>query len=614
MFHILLAVLGIGLVIFVHELGHFLAARLCGVRVETFSIGMGPKMLGWTRGDTTYQIAVLPLGGYVKMAGDELVDPTDPNAPAREARSDELHSKSVGQRFLIFSGGVIMNVVFGLVVFPIVFLVGVPFTAPVIGAPDVGSVAWHAGLEAGTEIVAVNDIEVHWFDNIPTAIALAERGGLDLTVRAPGASETSVVRVVPQTDEAIGVPMIGIRPDFEPGMPIVLTPGSPAAEAGVLDGDHLLAVRDGLPGLNPLVNILYQQDRGRDIELQVATPGEAPRWVKIAAPMVATEEAAFGFNALLRVVSDLRTDSPVASFGLRKGDRLVSLGGHPIARSFDLREALFQALGTPAVLVVERGGALVQLELGSFDEARIASFCNDVAIRADTDSAELFVYEGGPAWAAGLRTGDRISRIDGAPVESYEDIAAAGRAGSEDKRALVFSVLRQEVTGGPLVSLDLRVTPAVLELPGELGINFRPHGMIYRAEGPLHALQIGTESTWRFLADAWVFLKRIVSQDVSAKNAGGIITIGMVSSHWASEGLAKLFFFLCILSMNLAFLNILPVPLLDGGHLFFLLVEKLKGSPVSIRIQVMSQAIGLVMLLTLMIYVTYNDVVRWFFP
>ena len=149
---------------------------------------------------------------------------------------------------------------------------------------------------------------------------------------------------------------------------------------------------------------------------------------------------------------------------------------------------------------------------------------------------------------------------------------------------------------------------------GLLGVNFRPHGIVYRAEGPIHALQVGAESTWRFLEDSWIFLKRIISQDVSARNAGGIITIGMVSSHWAAEGLPKLFFFLCILSMNLAFLNVLPVPLLDGGHLFFLLIEKLKGSPVSPKIQVMSQAIGLVMLLSLMVYVTYNDVVRWFFP
>jgi len=99
---------------------------------------------------------------------------------------------------------------------------------------------------------------------------------------------------------------------------------------------------------------------------------------------------------------------------------------------------------------------------------------------------------------------------------------------------------------------------------------------------------------------------------VSGKNVGGIITIGVVSHSWAAEGLTKLFFFLCMLSMNLAFLNVLPIPVLDGGHLFFLLVEKVKGSPVSERVLGYSQMVGIVLILSLMVYVTFNDIRRLF--
>src|SRR5436853_5646094 len=91
--------LGIGLVIFVHESVHFLAARLCGVRVDVFSLGFGPRLLGWRRGRTQYQLALVPLGGYVKMAGEESA------GAGKAAAADELPSKSVGQRFLIYSGG-----------------------------------------------------------------------------------------------------------------------------------------------------------------------------------------------------------------------------------------------------------------------------------------------------------------------------------------------------------------------------------------------------------------------------------------------------------------------------------------------------------------------------
>ena len=83
---------------------------------------------------------------------------------------------------------------------------------------------------------------------------------------------------------------------------------------------------------------------------------------------------------------------------------------------------------------------------------------------------------------------------------------------------------------------------------------------------------------------------------------------------WASMGFSKLMFFLCMLSLNLAFLNVLPIPVLDGGHLFFLLIEKIKGSPVSERTLGYSQVVGLVLIVSLMVYVTYNDVARWFFP
>jgi regulator of sigma E protease len=94
---------------------------------------------------------------------------------------------------------------------------------------------------------------------------------------------------------------------------------------------------------------------------------------------------------------------------------------------------------------------------------------------------------------------------------------------------------------------------------------------------------------------------------------GGIITISAVSYSLTESGWSKFFFFLCLVSINLAFLNVLPIPVLDGGHLFFLIVEKLKGSPVSNRVLGTSQAVGVVLLISLMVYVTYNDLVRWVF-
>jgi RIP metalloprotease RseP len=149
------AALGVGLVIFVHEAGHYFAARLCGVRVEVFSLGFGPRIWGRQIGSTLYQIALVPFGGYVRMAGDDFTGNAD---RTRDPLPDELMGKRPLQRFFIYSGGVVMNVVFAIVVFPLALLAGVPSLMPVIGEPSTGSPLWLAHLEPGTRIEEVNGV------------------------------------------------------------------------------------------------------------------------------------------------------------------------------------------------------------------------------------------------------------------------------------------------------------------------------------------------------------------------------------------------------------------------------------------------------------------------
>jgi len=161
-----------------------------------------------------------------------------------------------------------------------------------------------------------------------------------------------------------------------------------------------------------------------------------------------------------------------------------------------------------------------------------------------------------------------------------------------------------------VLSLAAALTPPQLR---DYGIGLRPATYVYQASGLADAVQVGFKASWKFVVDAWLTLKRILFGQVSSENIGGIITIAAVSYSWAEEGLAKLFFVLCMLSMNLAFINVLPIPVLDGGHLFFLIVEKIKGSPVSERVLGYSQVVGVVLILSLMIYVTYNDLMRWVF-
>jgi regulator of sigma E protease len=145
------------------------------------------------------------------------------------------------------------------------------------------------------------------------------------------------------------------------------------------------------------------------------------------------------------------------------------------------------------------------------------------------------------------------------------------------------------------------------------GFNLQRADFIYRVTNPVDALTLGCTSCYKFLKDSWYTLQGIVTKRVPGKNVGGPIAIGVIAHSFASVAWTKFFFFLCVLSMNLAFLNVLPIPLLDGGHLFFLLIEKLKGSPVSDRVMGYSQLSGLVLIGFIFLYILYQDLERTFF-
>jgi len=601
---------GIGLVIFVHELGHFLAARLCGVRVEVFSLGFGPRVLGWTRGATTYQLALLPLGGFVRMAGEDRRIPPYPLEP------DELGAQSVGRRFLIFSGGVFMNVLFGLVVFPIVLFHGVPFAEPVVGRALPGGPAWQAGIEPGTRVLEVNGHPIVGFHYIANEVALGSPEGARLLVQEPGRSAPREIVVVPRYDETVGFNRLEIAPALDPELRLEVRKGSAAERAGLRPGDRLVGVEGDLRFL-PLIDQLDEAlAGGAAVTVRVERAGETlavtlePQVRAIPGPGV------LGVSPLFQRVRAVR-GTDLAHELLRPDDLLLAADGARIERPRDLERALLagvdQATGArPVVLRVLRDGLELTLTSeGPADADRRLALVADVALDYDTDATAVSVAPASAAEAAGLRNGDRILRVGGASVARWSEVRSAIQAHRGDDRPLAIDVERMGPDQRPhALSLWAALSPPEVR---DYGIGLRPATYVYQAGGLVEAVQVGFKASWKFVVDAWLTLKRILFGQVSGENIGGIITIAAVSYSWAEEGLAKLFFILCMLSMNLAFINVLPIPVLDGGHLLFLIVEKIKGSPVSERVLSYSQVVGVVLILSLMIYVTYNDLMRWVF-
>ncbi len=608
LFNVLQVVLGIGLVIFVHEAGHFLAARWCGARVEVFSLGFGPRLFGWKRGDTLFQIALVPLGGYVKVAGeysDGLRGTPEPGT---------LATLSVPQRFLYFSGGVIMNVVFALVALPLVMLAGLPALQPLIGAPTPGMPAWEAGLPAGTTILEVNDTKIVDFEHLVTAVALNGSDDARLLVERPNATPESIT-LTPSFDENLGFYRLGLPAGLSPDQRLVVDPLGPAAAAGVTDEDRLVAVVGQPEALRVDEQLRRAFSERGAVVLQVEGPDGAAREVQVEPRMDTLEFKRIGIGALSSNVDATRSTGPAASLvkalGIEAGDRIVSVAGGPVWGQGSIRDQLLTVeVGAPLALTVRRNGELLSLEA----TATVAPvlLLGDLALAVVENTSRVIVSEGSPAESAGVLAGDQVISVNGQATDSWPVMLETIQREVAAGRSLQLEVWRDAEIGAPMSELTIELEAAPVTLPN-YGVQLGAARTILKADGLGEALSDGFGATKRFLVDVWLQLKKMLfSDEISTRNLGGIISISVISFDTASQGLPKLFFFLAILSINLAILNLLPIPILDGGHLLFLLIEGIKGSPVSERTFGYSQVVGMVMIMSLMVYVTYQDIVRWF--
>jgi regulator of sigma E protease len=597
--HWLLPVLGIGFVIFFHELGHYLAARAMGVRVEAFSIGFGPRLFGFKRGHTDWKFCLIPLGGFVKMAGET------PNAP-RTGASDEFTSKGVAARTLIISAGVIMNVIFALLALPIAFMMGVPFEAPVLGSVDVGGPAWQAGLRAGDRVVAVDGRRTLGYEDVVTAVAI---GGDVVTVEvvrdgAPVVRDVSTVR-----DQRRGLPMIGIGPPYAPveiKARDVDPEAAPADEkgvaehrrkAGLREGDRIVAV-DGIP-VSELSVLELKEPKPRS--LRVDRGGAEARIVlpPFTSPDV-LDDALFGVVSATLLVKDVHPDSPAAAAGLRKDDRIVRVGDREVFTQDDLGAALEAAPG--AKVAVQRGDAAVAL--APPEPGRLArSLRTDVAYGS---SGRIVVpIEGGAAGMAGIRRGDEIVTVDSRPVNTFEEIQEILKVDPKQD-TVTFGVRR----GPDAAIVDVRVSRAKAPVNRALlGLDLDFEREVVKT-GFVDSLGAGFDYTVMMTARIFMTLKSLFSRRVSAENLGGIITIFRQSAESSKIAFSRGLLFMAVISINLAVLNVLPIPVLDGGWLLLLLIEKLRGRPVPERVLGIVSWIGFVLILGLMLFVTWNDIKR----
>lgn len=587
---ILATILGIGILLLIHEAGHYYAARAAGIRVEVFALGFGPRLFGWRRGDTDFRLSLLPLGGYVKVSGED---------PTRPPRPGDLFAASVQQRLLFYAGGILMNFAFAFLLLPILFLIGVPFEAPILGSVTPGGAAWEAGLRPGDRVLEVEDRTVHGFRDIATSVALAEAGeSLPMTI-VDGQGQQRQLQVTPGFDAERGFPQLGIGPLFDL-MPIPDSPLDDALPKGaVLTSVNGVGVEQTLTVKLLLDGALEQE---QSLRLGYAVDQGEESFVDWTPEPVDTTllPKQLGVLQMSRVIAAVR--APLDQ-ELAVGEIILRVGDQPVRRLADVLLAA-QDQGLPELQVQGLDGSIRTVP--AHPELDLAAVAASLALEAGPE-APYAIRAGGAAALAGMQDGDQILRVDNQAINTLNDLREVVGANAALETAKPLELLLAREGSEEAVRLELTLAPVPAY---DYSLAFRLREETVRSTNPLTAIGMGLKEAKAMVGDVMLTMQRMVTGEIDRRNMGGIISIGQITHSMANAGLIPLLFFLCLISVNLGVLNLLPIPALDGGHILFALIELVRRKPVSMHIQAGFQVIGVFVVLALILFVTTMDIQR----
>lgn len=561
---IILIIFFLGGSIFIHELGHFLAARWRGLKVERFSIGFGPRLFGWTgRDGVDYRVSLLPLGGYVALP--QLADMRAIEG-APEAEAEALPPISYTDKMCVAFAGPLFNIILAFVLALLIWGIGRPgaesaqsnvigYVYPEVQLDETYSApgpAWEAGIRPGDIIRTVDGTSIRTF--------------------------TDVVQTV----------MTGSgRDDL----------GNPLVVFGI--------ERDGTPMEIPVRAVLRQTN---------LRSGDYMRHVGI--------EPAF----TLKIV-DIMPNSPAERAGLQVGDRLLRADGRRVYSIADLNSVLTEKVGQPIRLGIDRKGEILELRatpesvpytkplvrVAQLDETNdffevMPVYPESVSTRmAMTDPAtpaELSLFEvASPGnQLRNLRVGDRILAVNNQQVTSLRQFMdAVNNSGN----GLVLETARRGEPrrielGGPLAAEVVPPRERVL-----IGFSVDSDSIIIH-QNPLRQFEEKFLMTYRVLRSLFS-----PSSDVGVQHMTGPVGIARIIHRFSLDDLRLVLWFTILLNINLAVLNLLPIPVLDGGHMAFATLSKIIRRPLPHGFIAGSQGLFMLLLLGLMMYIIFFDSLRW---
>jgi regulator of sigma E protease len=660
---VLFVLLGFGAVVMVHEFGHFIVAKLSGIKVEAFSIFMPPTLLGIRKTksglkfrvlpsfarareetapeeaeETEYRIGVFPFGGYVKLLGQE---DTGPVKQTDDPRS--FANKPVRMRIAVISAGVTFNVISAGLIFMTVFLVGINLPPAVVGGVVPNSPAEEAGLQPGDEFVEIagnrKDLD---FSSILIASALSDvNEAVPVTVRHADGSEeqmTLVARLLPGST----LREFGIQQALSLTIAEIAEPNLLEERVGLRPGDRVSAV-DGQPvdhyweleqivaqTLTPAVRIVAERPTAGGEPERVRTELALDWRVAAGVEIEADTDLNHVYSMVPRlrvtvvgdepVLSSTTATAPTDAAGLQPGDIIVGLASIENPTYREMREVTtdYENRSLPIrVLRTDANGVEKTVTVNAKPKKSVGSDRVLIGIGVALDAAHpvvartVSVPEGLPA--LDVPRGARITAVNGEPVSSFYDLIAEVRRWGGQEVKLEYR-LDGDVEGGVTLTPDETERGlAVMSTPAEV-VPWKPLGRTYRADSPIAALGMGYRRTVMFIAQTYVTLKQLISGLISPKMLMGPVGIITLSYRIVAEQPPIYYvYFLGLISATIAVINFLPVPPFDGGLVVLMLIEKIRGAALSERAQGIVAYAGWVMILALLVYVTFNDIVRTFF-
>jgi regulator of sigma E protease len=663
--NVVIVLLGFGTVVLVHEFGHFIVAKLSGIKVEAFSIFMPPTILGirktksgfkfrvlpsFTSGrgeepeeppeETEYRIGVFPFGGYVKLLGQE---DTGPVKQVDDPRS--FAHKPIGTRIAVISAGVTFNVVSAALIFMVVFLVGIELAPPVVGGVVPNSPAAKAGLKAGDEVVEIDGLHKDLdFSSILIASALSDAGEpVPVVVRhqdgtiekrqlvakeAPGSGtslrEFGILQPLSLTIAQVAQPeMLQERTGLRPGDRVVAADGTEVSHSWELER----VVRQTFtPKIK--VTIERQTDGGAEkVQTELPLDWGAAKNGEIETNADLNQVCSMIPRLRVAGVDDKRTpaailikdqDATDQAQRLQPGDIILAAADVQNPTYKELRDITikYEDKSLPLTVLradangVEQSVAVTVTPKREHGSSRVV-----IGFVPALDAEHAIVADAVPAQAGTpaieIPRGARIVSVNDKPVSSFYDIIREVRQWGNQPVTLHYQLDGQTEGGVTLQPAQQSIT---VESVLAESVPLKPLEKLYQAKGPFDALGMGYRRTVMFIAQTYVTLKQLITGLISPKYLMGPVGIITFSYQIVREQpLVNYAYFLGLISATIAVLNFLPIPPFDGGLVVLMIIEKIRGTALSERAQGVVAYAGWAMILALLVYVTFNDIVRTFF-